>query len=135
MNTIVTHKSFIDQLKDIRSYIDTLIIHYSREERSDEILKEIIESVFGFTWEKVISKERTKELVIARQMYCYFSYHHFNNNKTKIGKTIGGRDHTTIIHAIRATENMIETKDILYTEPYHKIQYMLNQLSNERSKD
>jgi hypothetical protein len=34
----------------------------------------------------------------------------------EIGKRTGGRDHTTVIHGLRAAKDMLETRDPLYTE-------------------
>lgn len=56
-------------------------------------------------WE-VIGSRRHRAYVQARQMFCYLTR---TTRQTiplkKIGQAIGGRDHSTVIHAVRQIQN------------------------------
>ena len=64
-------------------------------------------------------RERVREIVELRNMYCYLSKKMGYSLKT-IGLVIGDRDHTTVIHNIRSYNNLMETNQT-YREKYIKI--------------
>ena len=57
-------------------------------------------------------KARKKEIVIARQVAMYFSKDFTNNSLKSIGFHFGGRDHSTVIHAVQSVNDMIDTDSI-----------------------
>jgi len=65
-------------------------------------LEEIIKIIAGFYSldpEKVYEKTRKKEIVYVRQIVMYILREYFSISYPAIGKEIGGRDHTTVIHS------------------------------------
>ena len=54
-------------------------------------------------------KIRKKEIVIARQVAMYFSKEYTNHSLKSIGYHFGGRDHSTVIHAVQSVNDMIDT--------------------------
>lgn len=65
-------------------------------------LEEIIKIVAGFysiSPEQIYEKTRKKEIVHVRQIVMYILREYFNISYPAIGKEIGGRDHTTVIHS------------------------------------
>lgn len=65
-------------------------------------LEEIIKIVAGFysiSPEQIYEKTRKKEIVHVRQIIMYMLREYFNISYPAIGKEIGGRDHTTVIHS------------------------------------
>ena len=57
-------------------------------------------------------KIRKKEIVIARQVAMYFSKDFTNHSLKSIGNHFGGRDHSTVIHAVQSVNDMIDTDNI-----------------------
>ncbi len=53
------------------------------------------------------SKTRTKPLVIARQAAMYLIKKHLDRSLVDIGRTFGGRDHTTVMNALRRIEDQL----------------------------
>ncbi|MCB0361920.1 MAG: chromosomal replication initiator protein DnaA [Bdellovibrionales bacterium] len=49
------------------------------------------------------SRARTKQLVIARQSAMWLVKKHLDKSLVEIGRAFGGKDHTTVINAIRRT--------------------------------
>ena len=56
------------------------------------------------------SKSRTKPLVTARQMAMYLVKKHLDKSLVDIGRSFGGKDHTTVMNALRRIEDQ-QTKD------------------------
>ena len=75
---------------------------YTENERTDLDAEKIINTVCDFfkvTREDLIGKKRNKEIVEPRQLCVYLIDEMLNIPLTAIGGLLGGRDHTTIMHA------------------------------------
>ena len=57
----------------------------------------------------VLSSVRTREAVAARQKGLYLAYRLSGKSLPEIGRRFGGRDHTTVLHAVRKLAAMAET--------------------------
>jgi chromosomal replication initiation ATPase DnaA len=73
---------------------------------TQQMVLEAVEEIMGISLEEMQSKYRFKQIVQARNMYCYYMYKHLGWTLVHIGKSIGGRDHTTIIHNIKVHDDM-----------------------------
>ena len=47
--------------------------------------------------------------MIARQVAMYFSKDYTNHSLKSIGYHFGGRDHSTVIHAVQSVNDMLDT--------------------------
>ncbi len=54
------------------------------------------------------SKRKTAELVRARQVAMYICRKYTAHSLKKIGEEFGGRDHSTVIHAISTVEDNLD---------------------------
>lgn len=73
---------------------------------------EIIESVsgvFGVPVEKIMSRDRTKDVALTRQVIMYLMREEANASLPQIGQAMGGRDHTTVIHACEKVSHLLKT--------------------------
>jgi len=75
-------------------------------------IQEIVSKFFHISIEEMKDKVRKKEIVIARQVAMYFSKDYTNNSLKSIGNHFGGRDHSTVIHAVQSVNDMIDTDKI-----------------------
>ena len=66
---------------------------------------------FGLTRSEVIADRRTQPLVRWRQIMFYVAKVKTERSFPDIGRRMGGRDHTTVLHAVRTIEAMIESGD------------------------
>ncbi|HEX6237495.1 MAG TPA: chromosomal replication initiator protein DnaA [Acidimicrobiales bacterium] len=57
-------------------------------------------ALFGFTNEEIVSKHRQRPLVTARQIAMYVMRELTDLSYPNIARVFGGRDHTTVIHAV-----------------------------------
>ena len=55
------------------------------------------------------SKVKKREIVIPRQTAMYFCKRYTQLTLALIGSNFGGRDHSTVIHALESVEDMMKT--------------------------
>ena len=58
---------------------------------------------------EVLGKTRSKEIALARQMCMFIAKEKTNLSLASIGKQIGGRDHSTVIHAYKNITKKIDS--------------------------
>jgi chromosomal replication initiator protein len=74
---------------------------------------DVVASAFGVSREKILSRERTREAALPRQVVMYLLREEANVSLPQIGEVLGGRDHTTVIYACEKVADMIERDDRL----------------------
>jgi chromosomal replication initiator protein len=55
------------------------------------------------------AKSRTQPLVTARQLSMYLIKKHLDKSLVEIGRSFGGKDHSTVINALRRVEDQLST--------------------------
>lgn len=83
------------------------------------ILKNVIEE-FGFSEAELRGKKRTQKLALARQTSMFLIRTMLNLSLAEIGEFFGGKDHSTVIHAIGKVEGLKKT-DIEYLQRLERI--------------
>lgn len=68
---------------------------------------------FGLTKTDLLSQRRTKQIVGPRQIAMYLSKVMTVRSLPDIGRRFGGRDHTTVLHAVRKIEKLLESDSSL----------------------
>ena len=88
------------------------IVKNTKKEININYIQEIVSKFFNISIEQMKDKARRKEIVIARQVAMYFSKDFTNNSLKSIGFHFGGRDHSTVIHAVQSVNDMIDTDSV-----------------------
>jgi len=88
------------------------IVKDTNREINISYIQEIVSKFFNISINQMKDKARKKEIVIARQVAMYFSKDFTNNSLKSIGFHFGGRDHSTVIHAVQSVNDMIDTDSI-----------------------
>ncbi len=70
-----------------------------------EEIKKICSDHFKVRLSDLNSKNRTKPIVTARQAAMYLIKKHLDKSYVDIGRNFGGRDHTTVMNALRRIED------------------------------
>ncbi len=81
-----------------------------KESRGLEVT-DVIEAVsraFNIPAREIKGKRRKKEIVEARQAAMYLMRHMLGMSLKSIGYSLGGRDHSTVIHSIEKVEKLVE---------------------------
>tara|TARA_B100000287_G_scaffold410880_1_gene439784 strand:+ start:602 stop:1936 length:1335 start_codon:yes stop_codon:yes gene_type:complete len=97
---------------DLAKSIISKIVKDTNREIDINYIQEIVSKFFNISIEEMKDKARKKEIVIARQVAMYFSKDFTNNSLKSIGFHFGGRDHSTVIHAVQSVNDMIDTDNI-----------------------
>ena len=79
----------------------------------DKIIEEVARTFSGnvpggITPEDIRSKKRNANISMARQVSIYIAREITNMSMVEIGQTFGGRDHSTVVYAIRQAEQNIK---------------------------
>jgi chromosomal replication initiator protein len=64
----------------------------------------------------VASRSRKRDYVTARQVSMYLAQKYTKMPASRIGKLIGGRDHSTVIHSCTQIEQRIKTDKLFSDE-------------------
>jgi chromosomal replication initiator protein len=81
----------------------------------DHIL-ETTSAKFGIPIDEIIGPNRRRQLVTARQVAMYAARDLTDLSYPAIADAFGGRDHTTIIHAVRKVEDLMAERGQLYEQ-------------------
>jgi chromosomal replication initiator protein len=92
-NKEITVELAEEALKDIISPND-------KREVTPELVIQVVADHYGITPLDISSQKRNKEIVYPRQIVMYLCREMVGTPLQMIGKYLGGRDHTTIIHGI-----------------------------------
>ena len=75
-------------------------------------MDDIIETVcnhFNVSSSSVAGRSRKREFVVARQVSMYLAQKYTKMPASRIGKLVGGRDHSTVIHSCSQVEQRLKT--------------------------
>jgi chromosomal replication initiator protein len=87
----------------------------AQEITSGQILTQTAD-YFKLSMEELCSKSRTRTLVTARQIAMYLCRELTDMSLPKIGQELGGRDHTTVIHADRKIRELMAERRVIYNQ-------------------
>ena len=74
---------------------------------SEPTHQQIIDTVcrhFNVSQQQIASASRARDITYARHIAMYLLRHHGSRPLAEIGKLLGGRDHSTVLHACRRIE-------------------------------
>jgi chromosomal replication initiator protein len=111
--------------------IKTLLKDSVSREKSHVSIDRIIDSVCSFYHipvNDIRDKNRRKEVSHARQVAMYIAKTKTNHSLKSIGLNFGGRDHSTVIHAITQVDELIKSDIIMAKE----IKEIINTIETEK---
>ncbi|MCI8728111.1 MAG: chromosomal replication initiator protein DnaA [Hungatella sp.] len=92
----------------------------SERKITPELIIQVVADHFGITPLDISSQKRNKEVAFPRQIVMYLCQNMTGASLQEIGKYLGGRDHTTIIHGrdkiaadLKKNENLVNTIEII----------------------
>jgi chromosomal replication initiator protein len=86
-----------------------------RRIRVEDILK-VVSKHYGVTRADLLSSRRTANVVRPRQIAMYLAKVLTLRSLPEIGRRFGGRDHTTVLHAVRKIEGLVQGDKALAEE-------------------
>lgn len=107
----------IEALKDF--FVQTIIA----KNKIDQVIQ-IVSENYNISPEDLKSKKKTNNIAIPRQIAMYICRIYLEENLTKIGIEFGGKNHTTVMHAVDKIKN-----EILKDEAFNnEIQKLINKI-------
>ena len=76
-----------------------------RKSRVERVL-EIVAQKFNLSVDKLLGRDRSREIALPRQIAMYILREVTNFSLPQIGELLGGRDHTTVMYAIEKIEEI-----------------------------
>ncbi|MDG7056410.1 MAG: chromosomal replication initiator protein DnaA [Wolbachia endosymbiont of Meromenopon meropis] len=107
----VTHTSLIGRSVTVESASETLadLLRSNHKSITIEEIQRKIAEFFNIKVADMHSNRRLRGLVRPRQIAMYFAKKFTQKSLPDIGRSFGGRDHATVIHAVKQVENFIKT--------------------------
>ena len=110
--SLIAHASLNNTLIDINLTKKVLkdIVQNAEPELNVDQIQKVTAKHFDFTLEDLKCKTRKKDIVVARQVAMYLAKEYTRNALKVIGYHFGGRDHTTVIHAVKCVHEMMNKR-------------------------
>ena len=105
-NVELTLESAEEALKDV-------IYPNNNKEITPTLIISVVAEHFGVKPEDITSQKRNSEFVLPRQVVMYLCRELTNTSQVNIGKLLGKKDHTTVIHGVKKIENDIAVNEEL----------------------
>ena len=118
LNQIITHCELY-QLPPSLDVVMKVLQDRSPDLRRNLDPDRVVKTVAGFfslAIDELLGQRRNKELVYPRQIVMYLMRHELNFSFPRIGKELGGKDHTTIIHGCDKITRELVRNEILQKE-------------------
>ncbi|TEU16579.1 MAG: chromosomal replication initiator protein DnaA, partial [Anaerolineales bacterium] len=81
----------------------------------DQIIEDVAQ-FYNLETKDLLGRRRTKDIVTARQVAMYLAREETNASLPQIGRALGGRDHTTVLHGYAKIRAQVEEDDRLRRE-------------------
>lgn len=72
-----------------------------------------VAQLFGVDEDRLLSRERSREVALPRQVAMYLIREETSNSLPQIGKALGGRDHTTVMYGCEKIAERIDSDESL----------------------
>lgn len=111
LNSLIFHATLLKKNIDLELAKEVLknIIKEIQSDVSVDFIQKTVSEYFKVDLESLKSKIKKREIVIPRQVAMYFCKRYTQLTLALIGNNFGGRDHSTVIHALESVEDMMKT--------------------------
>lgn len=100
------------------------IVNQARKELSFREISELVCEHYGVKSKEVCSKSRKGNIAAVRHIVCYLGQKFTDISLSQIGRELGGRDHSTILHSCKKIERLFAT-DAAFREEIENIEITL----------
>lgn len=111
LNSLIFHATLLKKEIDLELAKEVLknIIKEIQSDVSVDFIQKTVADTFKVDLEAMKGKVKKREIVIPRQVAMYFCKRYTQLTLALIGENFGGRDHSTVIHALESVEDMMKT--------------------------
>ncbi|MBS1950252.1 MAG: Chromosomal replication initiator protein DnaA [Cytophagales bacterium] len=110
LNSLLFHATLLKKDIDLDLAKEVLknIIKEIQSDVSVDYIQKTVADYFKVDTEQLKGKVKKREIVIPRQTAMYFCKRYTQLTLALIGENFGGRDHSTVIHALESVEDMMK---------------------------
>lgn len=106
-------KNTTPTLESVQSLLQSYVPNMPKRTITPRRLVEIVTSYYEVSLEEIMGKSREQRLAFPRQIAMYLLRHEAKCSFPAIGGHIGGRDHTTAMHACSKISDLLRTDEQL----------------------
>ena len=109
LNRILAHAMLIGREITIDSTADLLadLLRASNRQINVDVIQKRVAAHYGVRVSEMFSARRARNIARPRQIAMYLAKNHTSLSYPEIGRQFGGRDHTTVMHAVKTIENLM----------------------------
>jgi len=96
------------RLDDVESLLREILQEESRRAITFEVIQKRVAEHYDIRLADMTSKRRPENIAFPRQVAMYLCRNLTEGSLSSIGDAFGGRDHGTVLHAVRAVKNRME---------------------------
>jgi len=125
-NRIVAHAQLVDReitMENAQDMLRDLLRAQDRRVTIEEIQKKVAEH-FNIRMADMVSSRKQRAIARPRQIAMFLSKRLTSRSLPEIGRKFGGRDHTTVMHAVRKVEELA-AQDRAFAEDVELLERML----------
>ena len=103
-------------LEKVKDVLSSIIFTPKKRGISPKKIMETVAEFYNVTMEDMVRQSRKKEYGGPRQIAMYIIRKELETSLPMIGEIFGGRDHTTVIHAVDKIQNLLKEKEVIKQE-------------------
>ncbi len=103
-------------LERVKDVLSNIIFSPKKRLVSPKNIMAVVADFYNVSIDDLIKQSRKKEYVLPRQISMYIIRKELETSLPMIGEIFGGRDHTTVIHAVDKIQNLAKQKENLRQE-------------------
>lgn len=110
LNSLMFHATLLKKEIDLELAKEVLknIVKEIQSDVSVDFIQKTVADYFKVSLDSLKAKVKKREFVIPRQVAMYFCKRYTQLTLALIGENFGGRDHSTVIHALESVEDMMK---------------------------
>lgn len=110
LNSLIFHATLLKKEIDLELAKEVMknIIKEIQSDVSVDFIQKTVADYFKVELDSLKGKIKKREFVIPRQVAMYFCKRYTQLTLSLIGENFGGRDHSTVIHALESVEDMMK---------------------------
>jgi chromosomal replication initiator protein len=119
LNRLIAYHEFNNQkptLESTKSVLSTIISSFQQKTTTNKTILDAVSKFYDIEIKDILSQSRKKELVFPRQIIMFLMREELNTSYPTIGNELGGRDHTTAMHAHTKISKEVQDNERLKQE-------------------
>ncbi|ETO91107.1 MAG: chromosomal replication initiator protein DnaA [Candidatus Xenolissoclinum pacificiensis L6] len=126
LNKVIAHSKLTNSEINTEYVAEVLsdLLCDNQKHMSIDIIQQSVANYYNLTVTDLKSKSRVSNITKARQIAMYMSKKIVNSTLPNIGKKFGGRDHSTVIHAINKISSLMNDDPNLNKEVSNIIKHL-----------